>query len=152
MMFLSYLTAQERDTDSLELLLRLFFLVSGLTLMVLITSYFSIKFYLQSKHSQSIKIAERISNNPKRLSFKKIIFGFLLAFFSCIFLSFYVNMTGATTSLDCPPITIILNNFTCNLLIAYYVLLKKEIVEFIKRKAKLFANNINLKFNRVSPI
>ena len=155
---MAYLTKKERKSHELDLLLALTWVAFSITILIIILTYCGIQIYLKFKHSKTIKIAEKFSNKSymQILSFKKIIFGFLMLSI-CVGISFKVNLTGPRTNSDVPP-TLIMNNIIFNGLIIYYVVFRKEVSEFIWRKIKnnrfvfliSFPRKKNL--NKITPI
>ena len=155
---MAYLTDKERDSHRCDLLLVLSWIAFSITIIVIIITYCGIQIYLKFKHSKAIKIAEKFSNKSymQILGFKKIIFGFLMLSI-CIGVSLKVNISGSRTNSNVPP-TLIMNNMICNCLIIYYVVFRREVIDFIWRKIKnnnfvfliSFPRKKNL--NKITPI
>jgi hypothetical protein len=75
----------------------------------------------------------------------------------CVGVSLKVNITGSRTNSNVPP-TLIMNNMICNCHIIYYVVFRREVIDFIWRKIKnnnfvfliSFPRKKNL--NKITPI
>ena len=132
----SYLTKKEKNQED-KTLNYILNIVSIITFINLSITFVFIHFYLNFKHSKSMKIAERSKFHFQRsfISFKFLLMMFI-AFSICgISNLIHINSDSYKDYNSVPPNTLILN-FLTMLLAITIVTRKRKVFDFVKRKVK----------------
>ena len=98
-------------------------------------AYILIRIYLKFKHSEAINIAEKTQWTMKvtLISFRHLAFGFYCAFTVGVY-NFCVYQQNSYQNLQSVPPGNILVNFVCAGISLQFILAKKEILDFLKRR------------------
>lgn len=137
---ISYLSNREITTEE-DFIRNINYILLIITLLNLLLTYIFIHVYLKLKHSESISIAERsnLYQISSFISFQKLIFALFCIGIIAI-LNFQIHKKGFVKDKSkIPPLCFIVN-FLSLFLSLYFLLSKKDIVLFLKRRFGSFIN------------
>ena len=147
--FVAYLTSNKNDGEIVQLYVIYCLLI--LTALNISVTYICIHMYLKMKHTKAINIAEKTQWTMKvtLISLRHLACGFY-CFLGCGVYNFCVVQQNAYQNLQSVPSGSILVNFVCVWISMHFILTKKEIIDFLKRRIVIHLPDI-LPSSKTSP-
>ena len=131
--FVAYLTSNKNDGEIVQLYVIYCLLI--LTALNISVTYICIHVHLKMKHTKAINIAEKTQWTMKvtLISLRHLACGFY-CFLGCGVYNFCVVQQNAYKNLQSVPPGSLLVNFVCVWISMHFILTKKEIIDFLKRR------------------
>ena len=140
--FISYLTGVQKNQVKDFVRASLYYLMI-LTFINMFLTYTFIHFYINSKHSKTIKIAERTNKahfKENFISFKKLLISCMIVGF-IVFGNFQVYNLNLVDEINVIPPMVLIVNFMSLFLSISFLLTKKSVLSYVKRRLTILVTN-----------